>query len=168
MKSSKYRTECKSFVKMSKSKRPPNRFLGSENEDRRTRQGDFRYRILVVDDEPDIRRLNSELLIEAGYEVDTAADGVMASELLERNPYDLIITDNQMPRMSGVELLEELYSARKFVPAIMATGTMPATELRCQQWFQIATTLIKPYTLPELLGAVRNSLRSPWIVCSTA
>jgi DNA-binding response OmpR family regulator len=111
--------------------------------------------------------LNSELLIEAGYEVDTAADGVMASELLERNPYDLIITDNQMPRMSGVELLEELYSARKFVPAIMATGTMPATELRCQQWFQIAT-LIKPYTLPELLGAVRNSLRSPWIVCSTA
>jgi DNA-binding response OmpR family regulator len=168
MKSSKYRTECKSFVKAPKNKRPPNRFFGSENEESRPRQVEFRYRILVVDDEPDIRRLNSELLIEAGYEVDIAADGVMASELLARNPYDLIITDNQMPRMSGVELLQELYSARKFVPAIMATGTMPAEELKCQQWFQVATTLIKPYTLPELLGAVRNSLRSRLAASSTA
>jgi CheY-like chemotaxis protein len=112
-------------------------------EERRPRQRDFWFRILVVDDEPDIRRLDSELLIDAGYEVDTASDGVMASGLLERNPYDLIITD-QMPGTSGVELLQELYSARKSVPVIIATGTMPA---ECQQYFQVATTLIKPYTL---------------------
>jgi two-component system, OmpR family, alkaline phosphatase synthesis response regulator PhoP len=155
--------ECdyKSLRKAPKIKQYFNQFRESEIEDSRLIHGDHPYRILVVDDEPAIRRLNSDLLMEAGYEVDTVADGVMAWDALKRNHYDLLITDNLMPKMSGVELLEKLHAVRKFVPVIMATGTMPAEEVKCQPWFQVATTLLKPYTLQELLEAVRNSLRLP-------
>ena len=84
-----------------------------------------------------------------------------AWKLLEKNEYNLMITDNRMPRMSGVELLKKLHATRRFVPTIMATGTMPDEQITCQPWFQIVTTLIKPYTLEELLTAVKRSIRKP-------
>jgi two-component system alkaline phosphatase synthesis response regulator PhoP len=116
-------------------------------------------RALVVDDVPEICRLNSEFLMDLDFDVDVAKDGILALELLEQNEYDLIITDNLMPRMSGVELLKKLHATRKFVPVIMATGTMPGEEVTRQPWFQIVTTLIKPYTLEEFLAAVKRSIR---------
>jgi DNA-binding NtrC family response regulator len=61
--------------------------------------------------------------------------------------------------MSGVELLKKLHASRKFIPTVMATGTMPAEEVTCQPWFQIVTTLIKPYTLEEFLTAVKRTIR---------
>jgi CheY-like chemotaxis protein len=118
-------------------------------------------RVLVVDDEPEICRLNSDVLLDLGYNVDVAGDGVAAWELLKNNQYDLMITDNCMPRMSGVELLVRLHNARRFVPAIMTTGTMSTDLVTCQPWFQVITILIKPYTLEELLAAVECSIQKP-------
>jgi two-component system, OmpR family, alkaline phosphatase synthesis response regulator PhoP len=118
-------------------------------------------RVLVVDDEPEICRLNSDLLMDLDFDVDVAGDGLAAWKLLERNEYSLMITDNLMPRMSGVELLKKLHVSRRFVPTIMATGTMPDEQVTCQPWFQVVTTLIKPYTLEELLTAVKHSIRMP-------
>jgi CheY-like chemotaxis protein len=118
-------------------------------------------RILVVDDEPEICRLNSDVLMDIGYDVDLAEDGIAAWNLLEQNEYELMITDNRMPRMSGVELLKKLHNARRFVPVIMTTGTMPEGWVTRQPWFQIVTTLIKPYTLEELLMAVERSIQKP-------
>jgi two-component system, OmpR family, alkaline phosphatase synthesis response regulator PhoP len=161
MKTSIYEYDCKSLRKVPKIRQSLNRFRESEIEDSRLIHGDHPYRILVVDDEPAIRRLNSDLLMEEGYEVDAVANGVMAWDALKRSHYDLLITDNLMPRMSGIELLEKLHAIRKFVPVIMATGTMPTEEVKCQPWFQIATILLKPYTPQELLEAVKNSLRLP-------
>jgi PleD family two-component response regulator len=117
--------DYKRVRKTPKIKQSLNQFWESEIEDSRLIHGDHPCRILVVDDKPAIRRLNSELLMEAGYEVDAVADGVMAWDALKRNHYDLLITDNLMPKMSGIELLEKLYAVHKFVPVIMATGTMP-------------------------------------------
>jgi DNA-binding NtrC family response regulator len=131
-----------------KNENPPNR--GHESN-----------RVLVVDDEPEIRRLNSDLLMDLDFDVDVAEDGLAAWKLLERNEYNLMITDNLMPRMSGVELLKKLHASRRFVPTIMATGTMPDEQVTCQPWFQVVTTLIKPYTLEELLMAVKRSVRKP-------
>lgn len=117
------------------------------------------YRALVVDDVPEICRLNKDLLLDLEFEVDTAEDGIAAWKLLERNSYHLMITDNRMPRMSGIELLRKLHRARRFVPTIMATGTMPDEETTCESWFQVVTVLIKPYTLAELRMAVERSIR---------
>ena len=114
--------------------------------------------ILVVEDEPDIRRNNATVLHRAGYNVDTAEDGVFAWEMFGVGDYDLMITDNNMPNLSGIELLKKLYATRMAVPCIMATGKMPEEEFRQCPWLQPAAKLIKPYTVEELVGVVRKVL----------
>src|SRR5579859_935677 len=79
-------------------------------------------RILVVDDDADIRQLSTDVLIQHGYHVDAAEDGAAAWEALQLKRYDLLVTDNEMPKLSGVELLEKLHAARMALPIIMATG----------------------------------------------
>jgi two-component system alkaline phosphatase synthesis response regulator PhoP len=135
-----------------------NRFANGKENENLSHSRDSN-RALVVDDVPEICRLNGELLMDLDFDVDVAKDGIIAWELIEQNEYDLIITDNCMPRMSGVELLKKLHASRKFIPTVMATGTMPAEEVTCQPWFQIVTTLIKPYTLEEFLTAVKRTIR---------
>jgi DNA-binding response OmpR family regulator len=115
-------------------------------------------RILMVEDDGDIRRLNAEVLIHAGYHVDAAADGAAAWDALCVEQYDLIITDNIMPKLTGVELLKKLRSARMELPVIMATGTIPQEEFTRCPWLQPAATLLKPYTVEALLGTVKNVL----------
>jgi two-component system, OmpR family, alkaline phosphatase synthesis response regulator PhoP len=118
------------------------------------------HRILVVDDEPDIRRLNAAVLMDSGYHVDDVEDGAIAWETLQLKSYHLLITDNEMPKVSGVELLKKLHATRMAVPVIMATGTWPHEEFTRQPWLQPAAKLLKPYTIVELLGAVQEVLRA--------
>jgi DNA-binding NtrC family response regulator len=117
-------------------------------------------RILVVEDEPDILCLNSEILTGSGYHVDAAADGAAAWEALQLKDYQLLITDNEMPKVSGVELLKNIHAARMGVLVIMATGTLPHEQFARYPWIRPVGMLIKPYTLEELLGAVKKVLAS--------
>jgi DNA-binding response OmpR family regulator len=116
-------------------------------------------RILVVDDEVNIRHLNAEVLKRSGYEVDTAEDGAAGWEALMANGYDLLITDHDMPKLSGVDLLNKLHGARMTLPVIMASGKLPAQDLTRSPWPQLAATLLKPYTIDELVGTIREILR---------
>jgi two-component system alkaline phosphatase synthesis response regulator PhoP len=115
-------------------------------------------RILVVDDDIAIRQLNTRVLLHAGYEVDAAEDGAAAWSALNAENYDLVITDNNMPKVSGVELLKKLHGARMALPVIMATGTLPTEEFTKYPWLQPAATLRKPYTIEELLTTVKKVL----------
>ena len=63
-------------------------------------------RILVVEDDAQIRRLNTEVLMESGFQVDAAEDGVAAWQALNTSRYDLMITDNNMPIVTGLELIK--------------------------------------------------------------
>jgi DNA-binding response OmpR family regulator len=117
-------------------------------------------RILLVDDEPHIRQLNTGALIHSGYHVDAAEDGAAAWEALGADSYDLMITDNNMPRLTGVELLKKLHATRMVLPVIMATGELPTEEFTRYPWLQPAATLLKPYTTAELLGTVKKVLRA--------
>src|SRR6478609_4187458 len=116
------------------------------------------YRILVVDDDESLRQLNSEVLTQSGYEVEAADDGDVAWETLQLTSYDLLITDQKMARVCGIELLKKLRAARMELPVIMVTGTMPEAELALHPGLQLAAVLLKPYTIPELLGVVRDVL----------
>ena len=116
------------------------------------------YRILVVEDDDSLRQLNTEALKQSGYEVDAAEDGHVAWESLQLHNYDLLITDQRMPRVSGVELIQKLCAAHMALPVIMATGTAPEAEFTRQPWLQPAAVLLKPYTIPELLSVVRDIL----------
>ncbi len=117
-----------------------------------------RQRILVVDDDGDIRRLNTEVLAGSGYHVDAAADGALAWDILQFNRYDLLVTDYHMPKMSGIELLKKLRAAHIVLPVILVSGTMPVEKLKQHPWLQIDATLLKPYTPDELMAAVRKVL----------
>lgn len=81
-----------------------------------------RYKILVVDDEPGIRELLSDLLSFLGYQCYEAANGVEALEVLDRNEFDLIISDIRMPRMNGIELLRAVKQRSLKVPILLISG----------------------------------------------
>jgi DNA-binding response OmpR family regulator len=116
------------------------------------------HRILVVEDDQRIRELGTEFLIRSGYEVDSAIDGAAAWEALNEDYFDLMITDNTMPRLTGIDLLKKMRAARMALPVIMATGVLPEEEFERYPWLQPAATLLKPYTANELLVKVRNVL----------
>ena len=79
----------------------------------------------MVDDDSNARQLSLDVLAGAGYDVEGVKDGAAGWEALQATSYDLIITDNKMPRMTGIEMIEKLRSARRAVPVIMATGICP-------------------------------------------
>lgn len=79
-------------------------------------------RVLVVDDEENLRRVTQLKLQQAGYEATTASDGARALELLARHPQDLIITDLKMPGMSGLELLRSVKEEYPEVIVIVVTA----------------------------------------------
>jgi len=112
--------------------------------------------ILVVDDDGDIRRLNTEALITAGYKVEAAADGDAAWQALNHDCYDLMITDNNMPKLTGFELLQKLRAAHMTLPVIIASGTFFPQEP--SPWRQPDAALLKPYTVEALLQTVRKIL----------
>jgi DNA-binding response OmpR family regulator len=124
-----------------------------------------RQRILVVEDDDDIRRLNTEALIRHGYQVDAAEDGAVAWDALQHNAYDLLVTDNAMPKVTGVELLKKLHGGRMAVPVIMATGTLPEAAFTRYPWLQPAATVLKPYSPAELVGTVIQVLSATGSPC---
>jgi DNA-binding response OmpR family regulator len=112
-------------------------------------------RILVVEDDEDIRALNREVLVNNGFHVDVAEDGDSAWTALNSTFYDLVITDNDMPKVTGIELIGKLHAARMVVPVILATGIIP----EIAEGLQLAAMLQKPYTMNMLLDTVRETLR---------
>ena len=117
-----------------------------------------RQRILVVEDDAAIRRVNTEVLTYSGYHVDAAEDGVAAWETLQLNNYDLIVTDNDMPRMTGIELIQKLQANGRALPVIMATGARPDEQFTRYNLLQPPVTLLKPYSFDELLEVVKAVL----------
>jgi DNA-binding response OmpR family regulator len=131
------------------------------------RQPNLCQRILVVDDDPLIRRLNSEVLIYSGYQVDAADDGAAAWDALLVKDYDLLITDNEMPKLTGVDLLKKVHATRMAMPVVMATGILPAWEFAQYPWLQPAGVLLKPYTFDDLVETVKAVLHSTTETCAT-
>ena len=116
-------------------------------------------RILVVDDDVLIRQICARVLSRFGYQTKTAQDGAAAWKALRANGYDLLITDNNMPKVSGVELVKKVRSAHMTLPVILASGNLPMRELARNPWLQPVATLAKPFTGDELLGTVEKVLR---------
>src|SRR5580658_4153118 len=95
-------------------------------------------RILVADDEACIRLLLTEVLAHFGYDVDAAEDGAAAWEALQARPYDLLITDHNMPKITGLELVRNLRSARMALPVVLVAGELPERDLDRNPSLQLA------------------------------
>jgi two-component system OmpR family response regulator len=118
------------------------------------------HRILLVDDNRDDRQLHAEVLGRAGYHVDTAEDGAAGWRALNASRYDVLITDNTMPGVTGLELIKKVRSEDMPLSIILASGTVPAEELDRYPWLQLDAMLPKPYGVAELVRTVKKVLRA--------
>ena len=116
--------------------------------------------ILVVEDEPDIRRLDTEVLRESGFQVDTAESRLVTLHSLDTDHYDLLIIEEEMSMVTGLELVKKLRGEDLMVPVILVLGTLPTDESNRNLWPQIQAILLKPYTIAELSQTVREVLRT--------
>jgi DNA-binding response OmpR family regulator len=117
------------------------------------------HRILVVDDDQDTRQLTVDVLAGSGYDVDAVQDGAAGWQAIQAKGYDLVITDNNMPRMTGVEMIEKLRSACIVSRVIMATGNLPVFEFARKPWLKPDAALQRPFSNEELLATVKKVLQ---------
>jgi CheY-like chemotaxis protein len=120
-------------------------------------------RILVADDEPHIVGVLALKLRNAGFDVRTAADGEEAWELASKDPPDLVITDLQMPYMTGLDLCAKLkkHPATASIPAIMLTARGHALAPADLEPTNIRLVLSKPFSPREVLEHVEKILGQP-------
>lgn len=118
-------------------------------------------KVLVVDDEAHILHVVSMKLKNAGYEVLTAMDGEEALDIWPSENPDLLITDFQMPLMTGLELCARLRADGCRTPIIMLTAR--GFDLEADEMAQagISSVLAKPFSPRELLGKVDSLLADP-------
>ena len=118
-------------------------------------------RILIVDDEVQIRILIRQILEKQGYEVDEAEDGKIALRKFKENPFDLVIMDLIMPEKEGIETIMELkreYKDAKII-AISGGGRIgPENYLKSAGRLGASYTFTKPIENEELLKAVKELL----------
>ena len=119
-------------------------------------------RVLIVDDEESMRQLVARAIAMDGHDITTAADGAEALEILAsaENPFDLLLTDIQMPIMDGIALA--LSAARDFpsLTILLMTGFADQRE-RASNLNAIAHDVItKPFTLADIRTAVADALAS--------
>lgn len=121
-------------------------------------RNDSHCRILLVDDDHDLRSFNAALLAQSGYHVDTAGDGASGWRALNNRHYDILITDNTMPGVTGLELIKKVRSEDMTVAVILASGTTPTEELSENPWLRIDALLPKPYCIADLVKTVEEIL----------
>lgn len=117
-------------------------------------------RILVIDDEEQVRSMLRMTLEDAGYEVEDAPDGDRGVRIFREKPTDVIITDILMPEKEGIETILELRRDFPGIKIIAISGggrfRSPNTFLTMAEHFGASRTFSKPLRQRELLSAVRE------------
>jgi CheY-like chemotaxis protein len=111
-------------------------------------------RILIVDDEPEVRRYLADLLVKSGFDVSVAEDGAEAHELIQQAPgrFDLVITDISMETMDGIELGEKMRALCPSVPVLYISAYLET----CDPAIATRHFLAKPFSSRELLAKIRQ------------
>jgi CheY-like chemotaxis protein len=117
-------------------------------------------KVLVIDDEPSIRRLIDILLSRDGYEVVLADNGGKGLELYRREHPDVILLDLRMPQLDGIEVLKEIRSVDLKQPVIVLTGeTDPETEQQVRA-LGVSEFVLKGSSLHLLGGMLQRLLKT--------
>lgn len=116
-------------------------------------------KILVVDDHEPLLRAVRRVLEGAGYEVAAAADGATAAALLEGGSFDAILSDIEMPRMNGIQLLQLARCRDEEVPVVLMTGSPHLTTAVQAVAHSALQYLLKPIDMAEVLGVMSHAVR---------
>jgi DNA-binding NtrC family response regulator len=115
-------------------------------------------KILFVDDELPLCNLCERHLKNSGYQVKVTADSREALEMVRNQPdfFDLLVTDQTMPDLTGIELAKEVLSINSMLPIIMCTGHSDIVSEEDALAVGIKRYLFKPFTKKELLDTIRE------------
>jgi len=116
-------------------------------------------KILVVDDEEDLRRLLSDIVTKAGYEVANASDGDEAIGLVKKTAFDVALLDIQMPNKSGIEVLKYIQENSAKTKSIILTGYADLKHAMEAREFGAQDFISKPYKLEDVLATIERVLR---------
>jgi DNA-binding response OmpR family regulator len=114
-----------------------------------------RGHILLADDEPTFLNATADLLRGEGYECDTVADGPAALARVHEQPYDLLITDLQMPGNADLNLIRQIAATRGGLPVLVITGVPSVRSAIACVELPVAAYLVKPVTFEDLLPRVQ-------------
>ncbi|WP_337967057.1 sigma-54 dependent transcriptional regulator [uncultured Flavobacterium sp.] len=123
-------------------------------------------KILIIEDEASIRRVLVKILSEENdtYQVDEAEDGVAGLDKIKNNDYDLVLCDIKMPKMDGVEVLEEVKKIKPEIPMVMISGHGDMETAIHTMRLGAFDYISKPPDLNRLLNTVRNALDKKQLV----
>ena len=139
---------------------PLNRKISSHSADGNGKGGRDVKRLLVVDDDPKIQHALWTFFGSHGFQCHTAENGQLALDFLSLLPIDLVVTDNKMPVLSGLEFLQRLAQDphRARPPIILLTGNLERSLIKKARQAGVCAILGKPYTGEKLLSAVNQAL----------
>lgn len=123
--------------------------------------------ILVVDDDDMLRQMIADVFEDEGYLVDTAENGVVALDLMQKKTYQILFTDMYMPELNGVDLILKCQQTYPLTKAILCSGGGRNVEAEHQGTqvkyndvsIDIGVFLKKPCHINELLSAIENLLK---------
>jgi PAS domain S-box-containing protein len=116
--------------------------------------------ILIVEDEPSLAEITARSLKKIGYDTVVRLDGCEALQDFKRQPerFDLILTDQIMPQMTGTKMAAEILKFRPEIPIIIMTGTLDKSLLEKAQRIGVKKVIIKPLSINELNSAIKELL----------
>ena len=117
--------------------------------------------VLFVDDEPEIVKMEAEMLASLGYDPVVATRSIEALDLFEMDPsaFDVVITDQVMPNMAGTELAERMLAIRPDLPIILCTGFSERVSKEQAEALGISDILLKPVIRRDLARALQKALQ---------
>ena len=115
-------------------------------------------RILVIDDEADVRELLRDILSDAGHDVEMAHNGCVGIEMFEKQPYDLVLTDLGMPVMSGWEVAGKIRQMNKCVPIALVTGWNVVLDDAALHSSGVNLVVHKPFQVDQVLNLVKEGV----------
>jgi CheY-like chemotaxis protein len=116
-------------------------------------------KILVADDDPQIVSLLREALGSFGHIVSVARNGAEAIRAFDGASFALLITDFQMPDLTGVQVIEELRRRRLQIPALLVSSHLPDEVRAAFATDDLVVLLEKPFSLEELREAIESAVR---------
>ena len=115
-------------------------------------------RILVADDDPTFCECIAVVLSRSGFEVETVADGEEGWRAVRNRRFDLVITDHEMPKMTGLSLIRKIREAPMEAPCILISASLPAPESSLMPLIQPGAVLEKPFVFRSLTKVVFSLL----------
>ena len=114
-----------------------------------------KHKILIVEDEEDVRQLLSDILTSGEHEVEVAANGTEGIKMFEQGSFDMVFTDLGMPDMSGWEVAKKIKDINGKVPIVLVTGWNVEIQDDKKKNYDVNIVIQKPFQVNQVLSSVQ-------------